>query len=74
MSADLWLSRAEIAQMSRASTKRLQLQFLRINGIKHYVDRHGWPVVARAVAEAEGAIPPRDDAGVWKSNKLKGAA
>ena len=74
MSAELWLSRDEIAQMCRASTKRLQVQFLRINGIKHYVDRHGWPVVARAVAEAEGAIAPKVGPGEWRSNKLRGAA
>lgn len=74
MTADLWLSRDEIAQMCRASTKRLQVQFLRINGIRHYVDRHGWPVVSRAVAEAEGAIAPSAPAGEWKSNKMRGAA
>ena len=73
MSAELWLSRDEIAQMTRAHTKRLQLQFLRVNGIKHYVDRHGWPVVSRAVAETEGAITAANGAEEWRSNKFKAA-
>lgn len=73
MSAELWLSRDEIAQMSRATTRKLQVEFLRLNGIRHYVDRHGWPVVSRAVAEAEGAIPAAKDTGEWRSNKLKAA-
>lgn len=73
MSAELWLSRDEIAQMCRATTKKLQVEFLRQNGIRHYVDRHGWPVVSRAVAEAEGAISAAKDAGEWRSNKFKAA-
>jgi hypothetical protein len=73
MSAELWLSREEIAQMCRATTKKLQLEFLRLNGVRHYVDRHGWPVVSRAVAEADGAIAAKPDAGEWRSNKFKAA-
>lgn len=72
MTAELWLSRDEIAQMCRATTKKLQVEFLRRNGIRHYVDRHGWPVVARAVAEADGALPAAPT-GEWRSNKFKAA-
>lgn len=74
MSAELWLSRDEITQMCRTPQKERQLQFLRINGIKHYLDLGGWPVVARAVAEADGAIAPKEAPGEWRSNKLKGVA
>lgn len=70
---ELWLSRDEIAQMCRASTKKLQLEFLRLNGIRHYVDRHGRPVVSRAVVEANGTIPKASEVGEWQSNKFKAA-
>jgi hypothetical protein len=44
-----------------------QLAFLRQNGIRHYLDAYGWPVVPRAAIEgtkdSEQARKP------WKSNK-----
>jgi len=44
-----------------------QLEFLRRNGIRHYFDAHGWPVVTHATVEgmkdSEQAPKP------WKSNK-----
>ena len=67
MTPDLCLSRAEIAAMTRTPLKARQLAFLRQNGIRHYVDAHGWPVVTRAAVEGDhdqAQAPMR-----WKSNK-----
>jgi len=64
--SNLCLSRTEIAELTRAQTKARQLAFLRKNGIRHYVDDHGWPVVTRAAVEGE-----RDQVQAkkpWRSN------
>lgn len=69
--SDTWLSREEIADMCRAKKKTLQVKFLRDNGIRHYLDRRGWPVVSRAVADSVHGKGPAEaplDQG-WKSNK-----
>lgn len=61
------LTRDEIAILTRSKLKAGQLAFLRQNGIRHYVDAHGWPVVTRAAVEGE-----RDQAQApvsWKPNK-----
>jgi hypothetical protein len=63
----LCLSRDEIAELTRAQTRRLQLAFLRSNGIKHYLDAHGWPVVTRAAVE--GTPERGQDAPTWKPRK-----
>ena len=68
MTPDLCLSRAEIAAMTRTPLKARQLAFLRQNGIRHYVDGHGWPVVLRSAVEGNPA-PAGDTAGAWKPNK-----
>jgi len=63
----LCLSREELAELTRTRLKRKQVEFLRKNGIRHYIDDHGWPVVTRAAVEGE-----RDHtqpATAWKSNK-----
>jgi hypothetical protein len=63
----LCLTRAELAELTRTKLKAGQASFLRANGIRHYVDAHGWPVVTRAAVEgtAELAQAPTR----WKSNK-----
>lgn len=63
----LCLSRTEIAELTRAQTKVRQVAFLRKNGIRHYVDDHGWPVVTRHAVEGE----PMHVAPVkaWRPNK-----
>lgn len=63
----LCLSRAEIADMSRCKLKSGQLAFLRANGIRHYVDAHGWPVVTRATVEGLPETAQADTS--WKPNK-----
>lgn len=63
----LCLTRPELAELARTKLKAKQTAFLRANGIRHYVDGHGWPVVTRAAVEGEqeqAQAPMR-----WKSNK-----
>ena len=50
------------------TVKARQLAFLRQNGIRHYLDVYGWPVVTRAAVEGvmEAPAPP-----VWRSNKAR---
>lgn len=63
----LCLSREEIAEFTRAYTKARQLAFLRNNGIRHYVDNNGWPVVTlAAVGLVDTAAKPKPE---WRSNK-----
>jgi hypothetical protein len=69
-----WLTREEIRDMTREKLKVHQLEFLRLNGVKHYVDRRGWPVVSRAVAEAAGySTAQAAPAPEWKPNKARAA-
>lgn len=63
----LCLSRDEIAELTRAQTRKRQIAFLVQNGIRHYVDAHGWPVVTRA--SVEGRAEESKPVPVWKSNK-----
>lgn len=67
MNESLELSRTEIAAFTRAHTRARQLAFLRQNGIRHYVDLHGWPVVTRVAIEGmpEAKKPTKE----WKPNK-----
>lgn len=67
MAENLCLSRTEIAELTRAHTRARQLAFLRKNGIRHYVDAHGWPVVTRAAVE--GVPEPKNPAKEWMPNK-----
>jgi len=63
---NLCLSRSEIAELTRSKLRAKQLAFLRTNGIRHYIDGNGWPVVTRAAVEGE-----RDQVQdtTWKPNK-----
>lgn len=63
----LCLSRDEIAELTRAQTRKRQVAFLVQNGIRHYVDAHGWPVVTRAAVE--GTPEPAQTAKPWKPAK-----
>jgi len=65
--SELCLSRDEVAELCRSPQRARQAAFLRSNGIKHYLDAHGWPVVLRsAVDPTEKASATRP---AWKSNK-----
>ena len=63
----LCLSRREIAELARSPLKARQVAFLRQNGIRHYLDAHGWPVVLRSAVEGGEAAPNAGAA--WKPNK-----
>jgi hypothetical protein len=66
--SSICLTRPETAELTRAHTKRKQLQFLVKNGIRHYTDADGWPVVPRnAIDGSKDASKPVRAA--WKSNK-----
>lgn len=60
------LSRTEVAEMARSRTRAGQVTFLKKNGIRHYVDAHGWPVVLRSAVEGEVAPPAPAK---WNPNK-----
>lgn len=63
----LVLSRDEVKELTRTPIRARQAAFLRSNGIRHYLDAHGWPVVLRSAVEpSAGAVEP---AGAWKPNK-----
>ena len=69
---NLCLTRDELAELTRTKLKAKQLTFLIKNGIRHYVDAHGWPVVTRAAigigVESDGKpVAPR-----WQPNKAIG--
>lgn len=64
----LTLSRDEIYEMTRARTRARQVKFLVSNGIRHYLDEHGWPVVLRSAVD-DKANEPAANTPIWKSNK-----
>lgn len=65
--SERFLSRDEIAAMTRTPFRKRQVAFFQRNGIRHYVDEHGWPVVTWAAVEGE--CTPAQDAAEWKPNK-----
>ena len=56
---------ATAAALTRARTRKRQVAFLRRNGIRHYLDNDGWPVVLRSAVESPPEVAPT----AWKSNK-----
>lgn len=69
----LCLSREEITEFTRAHTRARQLAFLRNNGIRHYVDNNGWPVVTLAaigvVEVPKEGRKPWEPSVPWRSSK-----
>jgi hypothetical protein len=65
------LSKDEVRQLCRTPIKARQVAFLRYNGIRHYVDGHGWPVVLRA--SVEGGKDAGPSATTWQPRKARGA-
>lgn len=64
--SDLCLSRDAIRELCRTPIRARQAAFLRQNGIRHYIDGHGWPVVLRSSIDGNTGTQP---APAWKSNK-----
>ncbi len=68
MSDSPYLSRDEIRDLTRTPQRKRQAKFLIQNGIRHYLDAHGWPVVLWSAVE--GTPEPRAAAAVeWESNR-----
>lgn len=63
----LCLSRDELTELCRTPRKARQLEFLRRNGIRHYLDAYGWPVVTYAAVE--GSKDSEQARKPWKPNK-----
>jgi Domain of unknown function (DUF4224) len=62
MTDPICLTRDELTELCRTSRKANQVAFLVRNGIRHYIDAYGWPVVTRAaigVAPAHEGKPAR---------------
>lgn len=64
----LCLSRAEVRELTGTPILARQVAFLRANGIRHYLDAHGRPVVLRSAVEGV-ASPAQPAATEWKPNK-----
>lgn len=61
------LSKPEVADLCGSPRKVHQIGFLRLNGIPHYVDAHGWPVVVRDAVDP--LIARVAESRAWKSRK-----
>ncbi len=63
---DLCLSKSEVKDLTRTPIKARQVDFMRRNGIRHYLDADGWPVVLRSTVEGR-----KDDGSAkgWNPNK-----
>jgi len=63
---DIRLSRQELRQFTGTPVVAKQFKMLRDNGIRHYTDAHGRPVVLWSAVEGR---PATDEAPTWKPNK-----
>ena len=61
------LSRAEMADFTGSPQRARQIGFLHLNGIPHYVDAHGWPVVLWSHLDPSRRTVAGSKA--WKPNK-----
>ena len=62
------LSKAEVADLTGSPQRAHQIGFLRLNGIKHYVDVHGWPVVLWC--HLDPVFERVSESRAWKSRKV----
>lgn len=65
----LCLTREELAELTRTKLKAGQVKFLIKNGIRHYVDAHGWPVVTRAAIGIGDEAKENPPLPRWRPNK-----
>lgn len=63
----LRLSRNEVKELCGTPIRAKQCAFLRLNGIPHYLEEDGTPVVLRASIEPKAER--REDSSTWKPNK-----
>lgn len=65
----LFLTRDELAELTRRKFKAGQVAFLIKNGIRHYLDGDGWPVVTRAAIGIGDEAKEKPPLPRWRSNK-----
>lgn len=71
MGADIALSKDEVRQICRTPIKARQVAFLVSNGIDHYVDAYGWPVVLRCAIDGTRATRAQKVAAKgWQPGKM----
>lgn len=63
----LALSRDELRELTRTPIRARQVAFLVRNGIRHYLDAYGWPVVLRSAIEPHAGAAEQPAA--WTPNK-----
>ena len=65
--SELFLTREEVAELTGAKTRAKQVQVLQRNGVRHWINAAGWPVVARSAVD--GLQAPPAPAQTWRSNR-----
>lgn len=65
--SDLLLTRLEVIDLTGARTRAGQIDVLRANGIRHFINRAGWPVVPRSAVD--GTPATREDRAPWQPRK-----
>ncbi|AYO95609.1 MULTISPECIES: DUF4224 domain-containing protein [Xanthomonas] len=63
------LSRNEVKDLTGTPFLDRQILFLLRNGIRHYIDLNGRPVVLRSTIEGTPALEASTEAPAWKPNK-----
>lgn len=66
---NICFTKKEIAEICRTSRKARQIAFLCRNGVKHFIDAQGWPVVLRSAVEGEKIV--NVDVEPWVPNVLR---
>lgn len=62
----IFLTRAQVAELTGARTRRRQIEVLVRNGVRHTINAAGWPVVTRAAVEGQ---PEQPQIAGWTPNK-----
>lgn len=70
MSAGFFLDAEEVRTLTGATTKRLQVEQLRRQGLVFWMNRRGMPVVPRA--QFGGLVPPAAEPRAWTPKVLRG--
>lgn len=67
--SNTFLSRDELAELTGAKTKARQIAVLQRNGIRHWINAAGQPLVPRCVLA--GVAPDREQDQAWVPNKTR---
>lgn len=68
-----FLTREEVQELTGARSKATQLRVLRVNGVRFFINRAGWPVVPRSVVDGTPAAA-QDTAPAWEPAVLSKAS